>query len=179
MALITPLLHVKGQAAPETKAAVEQAHLLIEQAEALGEPPEDPLLLFVVLYGIWVANAGAFNGDAVRELAAQFLTLAEKQGAPVPLMVGHRIMGVSLMFTGIWSKVAITSIEQSITSIEQSRFMTPVNIVRSLRVSAKTLEPHFWPFDRWPNGCLAMARARPQLPIKRLKLRGIAVKSAR
>jgi predicted ATPase/class 3 adenylate cyclase len=100
VALITPLLHIKGQAAPETKAAVEQAHLLIEQAEALGEPPEDPLLLFVVLYGIWVANAGAFNGDAVRELAAQFLTLAEKQGAPVPLMVGHRIMGVSLMFTG-------------------------------------------------------------------------------
>jgi tetratricopeptide (TPR) repeat protein len=100
VALITPLLHIKGQAAPETKAAVEQAHLLIEQAEALGEPPEDPLLLFVVLYGIWVANAGAFNGDAVRELAAQFLTLAEKQGGPVPLMVGHRIMGVSLMFTG-------------------------------------------------------------------------------
>ena len=99
-ALITPLLHIKGQAAPETKAAVERAHLLIEQAEALGEPLEDPLLLFVVLYGIWVANAGAFNGDAVRELAAQFLTLAEKQGAPVPLMVGHRLMGVSLMFTG-------------------------------------------------------------------------------
>ena len=79
---------------------MERARLLIEQAEALGEPPEDPLLLFVVLYGIWVANAGAFNGDAVRELAAQFLTLAEKQGAPVPLMVGHRLMGVSLMFTG-------------------------------------------------------------------------------
>ena len=53
-----------------------------------------------MLYGIWVANAGAFNGDAVRELAAQFLTLAEKQGAAVPLMVGHRLMGVSLLFTG-------------------------------------------------------------------------------
>jgi class 3 adenylate cyclase len=37
----------------------------------------------------------------------------------------------------------------------------------------------FGRFDRWPNGCLAMARARRQLPIKRLKLRGIAVKSAR
>jgi predicted ATPase len=100
VALIAPLVHVKGQAAPETKAAVERARSLIEQAEALGEPPEDPLLLFVVLYGIWVAKAAAFDGDAVRELAAQFLTLAEKQGAPVPLMVGHRIMGVSLLFTG-------------------------------------------------------------------------------
>ena len=37
VALITPLLHVKGYAAPETKAAVEQARLLIDQAETLGE----------------------------------------------------------------------------------------------------------------------------------------------
>ena len=56
VALITPLIHVKGYAAPETKAAAEQARLLMEQAEALGEPLEDPLLLFSVLYGIWVAN---------------------------------------------------------------------------------------------------------------------------
>src|SRR5215468_8885283 len=56
VALISPLLPVKGYAAPETKAAVERARLLIEQAEALGEPPEDPLLLFSVLYGFWVAN---------------------------------------------------------------------------------------------------------------------------
>ena len=100
VALITPLMHVKGYAAPETKAAVERASLLIEQAEALGEPPEDPLLLFSVLYGFWVANFVAFNGDVVRELAAQFLALAEKQGATVPLMIGHRIMGVSLVHTG-------------------------------------------------------------------------------
>ena len=39
---ITPLMHIKGYAAPETQAATEQARLLIEQAEALGEPPEDP-----------------------------------------------------------------------------------------------------------------------------------------
>ena len=84
VALITPLIHVKGYAAPETKAAAERARLLIEQAEALGEPPEDPLLLFSVLYGFWVANIVAFNGDAVRELAAQFLALAEKQGATRP-----------------------------------------------------------------------------------------------
>ena len=36
VALITPLLHVKGYAAPETKAAVKRARLLIEQAEARG-----------------------------------------------------------------------------------------------------------------------------------------------
>ncbi len=98
--LITPLIHVKGFAAPETKAAVEQARLLIEQAEALGEPPEDPLLLFSVLYGFWAANLVAFNGDVTRELAAQFLALAEKHGTTAPMMIGHRLMGASLHFTG-------------------------------------------------------------------------------
>ena len=100
VALANALMHAKGYAAPETKAAVEQARLLIERAEALGEPPEDPLLLFSVLYGFWVANYVAFNGDVVRELAAQFLALAEKQRASVPLMIGHRIMGNSLLFAG-------------------------------------------------------------------------------
>jgi class 3 adenylate cyclase/predicted ATPase len=100
VALITPLLHVKGYAAPETKAAAERAHLLIEQATALGEPLEDPLLLYSVLYGVWVANYIAFNGDAMRELAAQFLVLAEKQGSVIPVVVAHRIMAVSLLCTG-------------------------------------------------------------------------------
>jgi class 3 adenylate cyclase/predicted ATPase len=100
VALINPLMHVKGYAAPETKAAAEQARLLIEQAEALGEPPADPLLLFSVLYGFWTANLLAFNGDALRELSAKFLTIAEKQGAAVPLMIGHRLMGTSLLCTG-------------------------------------------------------------------------------
>jgi len=100
VALITPLIHVKGYAAPETKAAAERARSFIERAEALGEPPEDPLLLFSVLYSFWVASYIAFNGDVMRELATQFLTLAEKQGATVPLMIGHRVMGISLLSTG-------------------------------------------------------------------------------
>jgi predicted ATPase len=100
VALITPLIHVKGYTAPETKVATERARLLIEQAEALGEPPEDPLQLFSVLYSFWVANFVAFNGDMVRKLAAKFLALAEKQGATTPLMLGHRLMGNSLHATG-------------------------------------------------------------------------------
>ena len=100
VALITPLCHVKGYAAPESKAAVERARLLIEEAEALGEPPEDPLLLFSVLYGFWVPNYVVFNGDVCRDLAAQFLSLAEKQQATVPLIMGHRLMGASLLHTG-------------------------------------------------------------------------------
>jgi predicted ATPase len=100
VALINPLMHVKGYGAPETKRAEERARQLIEQAEALGEPPEDPLLLFSVLYGVWVAKQSTFNGDVLRELAAEFLALAEKQAATVPLMVGHRLLGTSLLMTG-------------------------------------------------------------------------------
>jgi predicted ATPase len=100
VALITPLLHVSGYAALETRAAVERARLLMEQAEALGEPSEDPLLLLSVLYGFWVTNLVAFNGDVMRELAVQFLALAEKQRASASLMMGHRLMGLSLLHTG-------------------------------------------------------------------------------
>jgi class 3 adenylate cyclase/tetratricopeptide (TPR) repeat protein len=98
--LITPLMHVKGFAAPEPKAAEERARLLIEQAEALGEPLDDPLLLFSVLYGFWVASYVAFNGDVICDLATQFLARAEKQKATIPLTVGHRLMGISLLMTG-------------------------------------------------------------------------------
>jgi predicted ATPase len=72
-ALITPLVHVKGHAAPETTAAAERAHLLIEQAEALGEAPEDPLLSLSVLTAFLAMRTVAFNGDAALALAAQCL----------------------------------------------------------------------------------------------------------
>jgi predicted ATPase len=100
VALIPALIHVKGYAAPESKAAEERARLLIEQAEALGEAPEDPLLLFSVLYSVWAANFVAFNGDAMRKLSAQFLTLATKQEATGLLAIGHRLLATSLLHTG-------------------------------------------------------------------------------
>ncbi len=99
-ALITPIMHVKGYGSLETRAAVERTRLLIEQAEALGEQPEDPLLLYSVLFGFWSTNSLAFNGDVCRDLATQFLALAEKHGATGPAVVGHRIMGHTLLFEG-------------------------------------------------------------------------------
>jgi predicted ATPase len=100
VALANALMHVRGYAAPETKAAAEQARVLVEHAEALGETPEDPLALFSVLYGPWATSYVAFNGDMMRELATRFMTLAEKQGATVPLMIGHRMVGLSLLSAG-------------------------------------------------------------------------------
>ncbi len=100
VALITPLMHVKGHAAPETGAAAERARSLIEEAEALGETQKDQILLFSVLYGFWVGSYVGFKGDRVRELAEQFLALAQKQSASGPRMIAHRLMGISLLFTG-------------------------------------------------------------------------------
>jgi predicted ATPase len=104
VAIITPLLHSKGYASPEAKAAAERARLLIERAETLGEAPDDPLLLFSVLYNFWAVNFVAFNGDALRELAMQFLALAEDQRATLPLTIGHRMIGAALHFTGDFAR---------------------------------------------------------------------------
>jgi class 3 adenylate cyclase/predicted ATPase len=100
VALVNPLMQIRGYSAPETQAAVERARMLIERAETLGETPDDPLLLFLVLYGFWTAKYLAFEGDTCRDLAAQFLALAEKQGATVPLVIAHRIMGPCLTIRG-------------------------------------------------------------------------------
>jgi predicted ATPase len=98
--LANALMPTKGHSAPETKAAAERGRLLVEQAETLGEPAEDPLLLFSVLFGIWLASYNADNHDDTCEFAAQILALAEKQRTTVPLMIGHRVMGISLLSAG-------------------------------------------------------------------------------
>ena len=98
--LASALMHTKGMAAPETTAVLEEARLLIERAEALGQRTDNPLLLFRLLEGFWLTSYLAFNGDAMRERATHLLALAEKQAAIIPLIMGNRVMGVSLMWTG-------------------------------------------------------------------------------
>jgi predicted ATPase len=106
VALVTPLMHVKGYAAAETEEAAERARQLIREAEALGEAPEDPLQLFSVLYSFWVANFNRFNGDVVCGLAAEFLALAEKQGSTAALMMGHRLVASPRQLLGTSRKGA-------------------------------------------------------------------------
>lgn len=100
VALITSLSLVKGFASPESKTAVDQAHLLIEEAEALGEPPEDPLVLFSVMWAALAAHYVAFNGDILRDISAEFLALAEKQGTTAPLLTAHRSRATVLLGVG-------------------------------------------------------------------------------
>ena len=173
VALITPLIHVKGYAAPETKAAAERARLLIEQAEALGEPPEDPLLLFSVLYGFWVANLVAFNGDVMRELAAQFLALAEKQGATVPLMIGHRLMGMFLMLYGR-HRGRPSALRSGDRALRSCRASSAGDAIWPGRSGGNPC-----PFGRWPCGCLAIPRPRSQTPTMRSRMRARSAKPPR
>jgi class 3 adenylate cyclase/predicted ATPase len=100
VALITPLMHIKGHAAPETKSATDRARLLIEQAENLGEVMEDPLLLFWVLHAAWLAKYVAFDGEVCCDLAEQVLALAKRKTASGPLLAGHRAVGTSLLHVG-------------------------------------------------------------------------------
>jgi class 3 adenylate cyclase/tetratricopeptide (TPR) repeat protein len=112
VALMNALIPVKGLGALETNAAAERARQLIEQAEALGEATDDPLLLFSVLYSFWVGSLGT-GIDAHLKLAAQFLARAVKESTTGPLMIGHRLMGISLGVTGNFVK-ALAHFDQAL-----------------------------------------------------------------
>jgi class 3 adenylate cyclase/predicted ATPase len=126
VALLNTLMHVKGYGAPETKAAVVQVKALIERAEALGEPPDDPSLLLSALFGQWIVNFISFNGDVARELAARFLAFGRKEGSAVPLMIGHRTMGSTLEFLGdfVGAKVHYDEALALYRAAEHRRLMT-------------------------------------------------------
>ncbi len=98
--LANALYHAKGAAARETIAAFNQARVMIERAEALGEHIEDPLLLYSVLYGFFIAKFINFDGDAACALARQLLALAEQQKATAPIMIGHRLLGNTMLCMG-------------------------------------------------------------------------------
>ena len=74
--------------------------LLLNKPRTSASDLEDPLLLYSVLYGFWVANYAGFNGDVMRDLAEQFQSIAKEKAATFPLMMGHRLMGTTLLFMG-------------------------------------------------------------------------------
>jgi class 3 adenylate cyclase/predicted ATPase len=98
--LANALYHTKGFAAVETRAAFDRARVMIEHAEGLGERIEDPLLLYSVLYGFFIAKFINFDGDAACALALQFLALAEQQKMTAPIMIGHRLVANTLLCMG-------------------------------------------------------------------------------
>jgi hypothetical protein len=105
--------------------------LLIEQAERLGEPPEDPLLLFDVLYGFWYANLGASTAMCCATLPP-----------------GHRLVGSSSLHTGDF-------VDSRAHYDQAPSLYEPTSIVRGRLGSVKASECrscHFGPFGSLNHG---------------------------
>jgi predicted ATPase len=162
VALITPLMHFKGYGAEETKAATLRARTLIEQAEARGEAPEDPLVLFSVLYSFFVANFNSFNASTVTGSAAQFLKLAEEQDAATPRMLGHRLVGVAQTTTGNFAG-AYTHLDRAIASYNPTEHrQLAARFGQDIRVAALC----FRSWVRWMLGYPVTALADARSAVK-------------
>jgi class 3 adenylate cyclase/predicted ATPase len=93
--LTAALMAGKGYADSEVAAALERANRLVTETASVGTP-----LHFSVLYGLWVSNLAAGASAAALEHAANFLSSAQSQPSSGPLLVGHRILAHSLMYSG-------------------------------------------------------------------------------
>lgn len=93
IALVTPLIALKGYSAPETKAASERAIALCRQTGQVSR-------IFQALYGQWVYNLVVGQIPRSAELAAEYLELANAQPEIAPRLVGHRLVGTSSTLAG-------------------------------------------------------------------------------
>ena len=93
--LAMAIMESKGHVHPEVSETLGRARSLITETEATGT-----ILHFSVLYGLWVAQYLGGERSAALEQATEFLSLAESQTQSGLLLVGHRLVGSSLIFTG-------------------------------------------------------------------------------
>ena len=100
IALANALMQLKGYAAPEPKLAFEQARLFMERAEAIGEFLKTRYCCFRSFGVFGAVTTSNSTVRRLRVLASQVMALAERQGTTTPLMVGHRLVGMSALHTG-------------------------------------------------------------------------------
>jgi predicted ATPase len=93
--LTQALMAGKGFADPEVVAVLERANRLVAETAAVGSP-----LHYSVLYGLWISNHTAGAIAAALEHAANFRSSAQSQPSSGPLLVGHRALGWSSIFSG-------------------------------------------------------------------------------
>jgi predicted ATPase len=93
--LAVALMESKGHVHPQVTEVLGRARSLIGETEATGT-----ILHFSVLYGLWVAQYLGGERSAALEQAKEFLSLAESQTQSGLLLVAHRLVGSSLIFTG-------------------------------------------------------------------------------
>jgi predicted ATPase/class 3 adenylate cyclase len=99
LALSQPLMAAKGYSAPETIQTVDRACRL---AERLG----DTEYIFPLLFGQWVNHHVRSDRQAARNIAAQFLSLAQ-QADTGHIVLGHRLMGYNFVAMGEFQRARV------------------------------------------------------------------------
>ena len=82
---------IKGFSAAEVERVYARARALCRQ---VGETPQH----FPVLWGLWLFYEVRGELQTARELAEQFLSLAQRQQAPTPVLHAHRAMGQTVFW---------------------------------------------------------------------------------
>jgi predicted ATPase/class 3 adenylate cyclase/energy-coupling factor transporter ATP-binding protein EcfA2 len=107
--LTAALMAGKGYSDPEVVAVLERADRLVTETASVGTP-----LHFFVLYGLWVSTANSGAIAAALEHATNFLSVAQSQPSSDPLLVGHRILAYSLMYSGDY-RAALAHFETAVS----------------------------------------------------------------
>jgi predicted ATPase/DNA-binding SARP family transcriptional activator len=107
------LIATKGYGASEVERAFNRARELCWQ---VGET----LHHFPVLYGLWVLHHVRAEHQMARELGQEWLRLAQRQPDAAPLLMAHRVLGVSLLHLGELAS-ARRHLEQSIALYEPQK----------------------------------------------------------
>jgi hypothetical protein len=154
VALISPLMHVKGYAAQETKAATERANLLIEQAEALGEPPEDHCCCFPSC----TASRSRTIWHSIAMLCASSLR-SSYQSPRSKERLSRSSSGIASWLMPYSSPEISPKAEH--TTIRRLHITILPNIAPwRCDLMAKTLGSQLCPIGRGPCGCLAILKPR-------------------
>ncbi|MBV7331300.1 AAA family ATPase [Chloroflexi bacterium TSY] len=91
--LSNALLVTKGYASPQVEEAFLRAETLCQE---IGDTPE----IFPVLYGLWTFFHARADHQQARSLSQRWLSLAKQRNEPMPLLTGHRTLGVTLLHMG-------------------------------------------------------------------------------
>ncbi len=149
LALGIPIIAVRGYADEETRDVFARARVLCLQMNSPGE-------YFQALYGLWGHSWMSGKNDEALGMANEFLSRAETSSDIVPLMMGHRVMGSSLLSVG--------QFEQSRQHFEESIALSSQRGLQSLysryMVEPKAASLLLLSWDLWILGYPQQALSR-------------------
>jgi predicted ATPase/class 3 adenylate cyclase len=149
LALGIPLIAVRGYAAEETREAFARARALCLQRNSPGE-------YFQALYGLWGHSWMSGKNDEALSMANEFLSRAEAAADIVPLMVGHRVMGSTLLSIGQFQR----SRQRFENSIALSKQRDQQSLYSRYMVEPEAASLLLLSWDLWILGYPAQALAR-------------------